>query len=261
MKKVSEEYGDKNTAFFTNGTMNFFHGLYLILFSPNRSIFFLSPFLLLLLFSLPKYFKRYKAEFIIFGLIITGYLTLYALRAPLSYAGSAAWGVRYLLPVYPVLFLSVIFFERSQLSSNSKISRLFYILCAVSILFQIIGSSVNYQSVQMPLEYKSKQLYGDKDMTWAHESRMSMMTDFSSSLLLNNARIMAGVLTPEQKGYGVDTGPNDWFFYQVIIGEGRLVQGKEHLLGNYKLILFILLITIGGTAYSINKFYFSGQKK
>ncbi|OGE82314.1 MAG: hypothetical protein A2Y39_05560 [Candidatus Delongbacteria bacterium GWF2_40_14] len=249
LNKVINEYGDGNTAFYSSGAVNFLHGVYLILFSPNRSVFILSPFLLLLLFSLRKYFKQYKVSFIITGSIFAGYLVLYALRAPLSYAGSAAWGIRYMLPVYPILFLSVIFFDRSEILKNKVFRNIFYALCAISILFQIIGSSVNYQSVQMPVEYKSKKIHGDKDMTWAQESRKSMMTDFSSSLLLNNARIMAGVLTPEQKEYGVDTGPNDWFFYQVLKGEGRLVQGKERSLGDFKLIMFLLLLTIAGTAF------------
>ncbi len=253
LNKVINEYGVGNTAFYSSGAANFFHGIYLILFSPNRSVFLLSPFLILLLFSLRKYFRKYRIEFLLSGSIIAGYLVLYALRAPLSYAGSAAWGIRYMLPVYPILFLSVIFFDRSEVLQNKVFRNIFYFLCAISILFQIIGSSVNYQSVQMPVEYKSKKIYGDKDMTWAQESRKSMMTDFSSSLLLNNARIMTGVLTPEQKEYGVDTGPNDWFFYQVIKGEGRLVQGKEHSLGNFKLILFLLLLTIGATVFYILK--------
>ena len=249
INKVINEYGEGNTAFYTSSAANFIHGIYLILFSPNRSVFILSPFLLLLLFSLWKYFEKYKIGFLIAGSVFAGYLVLYALRAPLSYAGSAAWGIRYMLPVYPILFLSVIFFDRSEILKNKVLRNVFYALCAISIFFQIIGSSVNYQSVQMPVEYKSKKIYGDKDMTWAQESRKSMMTDFSSSLLLNNARIMAGILTPEQKEYGVDTGPNDWFFYQVLKGEGRLVQGKEHILGNFKLILFLLLLTIGGTVF------------
>ncbi|MCG2759582.1 MAG: glycosyltransferase family 39 protein [Candidatus Delongbacteria bacterium] len=258
MKKVSKEYGDENTAFYTNGALNYLHGLYLILFSPNRSIFFLSPFLILLLFSLTGFYKKYKVEFLIFGLIITCYITLYALRAPLSYAGSAAWGVRYLLPVYPILFLSVIFFDRSEFSKKKVVKKVFYALCAISILFQIIGSSVNYQSVQMPVEYKSKQIYGDKDMTWAHKSRESMMTDFSSSLLLNNTRIALGVLTPEQTEYGVETGPNDWFFYQVIKGKGRLIEGKENLTGNFKLILFLIILSAGASGYYL---YTSFYKK
>lgn len=259
--KVMSEYGDENTAFYSSGVMNFLHGLYLILFSPNRSIFFLSPFLMLILLGIGGNFRRYSIEFILSGAVISGYLVLYSLRAPLSYAGSAAWGVRYLLPVYPILFLSVIFFDRSEILKNKVFKNVFYTLCAVSILFQIIGSSVNYQSVQMPVEYRSKQIYGDKDMTWAQKSRESMMTDFSSSLLLNNARIMSGSLTPEQKEYGVDTGPNDWFFYQVIKGEGRLVQGKEHLLGNFRLILFMLILTAAGTGIYFFRSAFKTEKK
>jgi hypothetical protein len=255
-EKVLAEYGETNTAFYTNGFMNFLHGIYLILFSPNRSIFFLSPFMLFFLIPLYAYFRRFRIEFLLAGAVIAGYLVLYALRAPLSYAGSAAWGVRYLLPVYPLLFLGVIFYERSEFSKKKAVQMVFYTLFFISILFQIIGSGVNYQSVQMPLEYKSKQIYGTEDMTWAHESRKSMMTDFSSSLLLNNARIMLGSLTPEQEEYGVETGPNDWFFLQVIKGEGQLVRGKEHLAGNFKLIFFLLLACFGVSAYLIRDNFF-----
>jgi hypothetical protein len=256
MKKIESEIGDENTAFSTNGFSNFVNGIYLILLSPNRSIFFLSPFLFILFLGLPSRFKRFKWEFIFAGLMIAGYLSLYALRAPLSYAGSAAWGVRYLLPVYPVFFLSVILFERSEYFKKRAVKKLFYILCAISVIFQVAGSAVNYQSVQMPLEYKSKQIYGTDDMTWAHKSRESMMTDFSSSLLLNNSRIMLGILTPGQEEYGVETGPNDWFFLQVLKGEGMLVRGKENALGNFKLIFLMLLLMAGGSLYFIKREFF-----
>jgi hypothetical protein len=108
----------------------------------------------------------------------------------------------------------------------------------------------------MPVEHKSKQIYGTEDMTWAHKSRESMMTDFSSSLLLNNARIMLGSLTPEQEEYGVETGPNDWFFWQVIKGEGMLLRDNEHLTGSFKLIFLLLLVSLGLSAYFIRNNFF-----
>jgi hypothetical protein len=254
--KLSSELGDKNTALSTNGAADFIRGIYLILFSPNRSIFFLSPFLLLIIAGAATFFKRFRVEFIIAGSILAGYLVLYALRAPLSYAGSAAWGIRYMLPVYPLIFISAVFFDRSFILKNPGPKKLFYILCVISIVFQVIGSGVNYQSVQMPVEHKSKQIYGTEDMTWAHKSRESMMTDFSSSLLLNNARIMLGSLTPEQEEYGVETGPNDWFFWQVIKGEGMLLREKEHLTGSFKLIFLLLLVSLGLSAYFIRNNFF-----
>ncbi|MFO7810010.1 MAG: hypothetical protein R6V47_01385, partial [Candidatus Delongbacteria bacterium] len=260
-EKILSEYGEKSTAFYTNGFLNFLHGIYLILFSPNRSVFFLSPFLFLILVFSFRFYKKFKVELLLSGLMVSSYLVLYALRAPLSYAGSAAWGIRYLLPVYLVLFMSAIFYERSEFSKKLTIRRIFYSLCIISVLFQLAGSGVNYQSVQMPLEYKSKQIYGEEDMTWAHESRKSMMTDFSSSLLLNNTRIMLGNLTPEQKAYGVEPGPNDWFFLQVIKGKGMLLRGKEHLTGNFKLLFFLILLTLGGSSYYIYVSLFKTETK
>ncbi len=258
--KVISEYGDRNTALFTNGFQNFVYGIYLILFSPNRSIFFLSPFLLILLMTIPGHYRNFRIPFILAGTTISVYLVLYALRAPLSYAGSAAWGVRYLLPVYPILFLSAVFYVRSELSKKPAVKKIFYSLCAVSILFQLVGSAVNYQSVQMPLEHKSKQIYGTEDMTWAHESRKSMMTDFSSSLLLNNIRISLGALTPEQKEYGVQTGPNDWFFLQILKGDGMLIHGKEHLKGTFRMIFLLLVAAAVYSSYLIRKTMFMPGK-
>jgi len=256
--KLISEHGDENTAISTNGPVKFIYGIYLILLSPNRSVFFLSPVLIMLLIPMFLNFKRFKIEFILTGCIVAGYLALYALRAPLSYAGSAAWGVRYLLPVYPVMFLGAIFLERSGMLENKIYKRVLIALFGISVFFQIVGSSVNYQSVQMPLEYKCKQIYGGSDMTWAHESRKRMMTGFSSSLLVNNLRIMSGSLTEEQEAYGVETGPNDWFFWQVLKGKGRLVEGKDT--GPFKVLLFMLLIAAAGSAYLLFRTA-AGEKK
>jgi hypothetical protein len=71
---------------------------------------------------------------------------------------------------------------------------------------------------------------------------------------------MLGSLTPEQEEYGVETGPNDWFFLQVIKGEGQLVRGKEHLAGNFKLIFFLLLACFGVSAYLIRDNFFKKDK-
>ncbi|MCK4980579.1 MAG: hypothetical protein KAS62_09290, partial [Candidatus Delongbacteria bacterium] len=214
-EKVLRDYDDLRTIQ-TNGFFKYLYGIVLILIYPNRSIFFLTPFLLLLLLGVKGFYRKFKIETIIFAIIFFGYLSLYALRAPLSYAGSAAWGVRYLLPMYPLLFLLVIGYEKTTFAKSKTWRYILYSFVVLSVVFQIIGSSVNYQSIQMPLEYSCKKKFGDADMTWAFESRKSMMTDFSSSLLLNNARILTGNLNQDQIEYRVETGANDWFFYQVV---------------------------------------------
>ena len=251
-EKVLRDYDDLSTIQ-TNGFLKYLYGMVLILIYPNRSIFFLSPFLLLLLLGTKEFYRKFKIETIFFAVILFGYLSLYALRAPLSYAGSAAWGVRYLLPMYPLLFLLVIGYERTTLAKSKVWKYILYSFVVLSVVFQIIGSSVNYQSIQMPLEYSCKKKLGDADMTWAFESRKSMMTDFSSSLLLNNARILTGNLNQDQIEYRVETGANDWFFYQVIKGEGRLVQGKDKMLGDLKLLIFFMVIIIGVSAFWLFK--------
>ncbi len=251
--KLIETHGEKSTAFYTNGFANFLHGIYLILFSPNRSIIFLSPFLIILLASAVTGLKKYRTKVLFASATFFSYMILYALRAPLSFAGSAAWGIRYMLPVYPLLFLSAILYENSAVSKKKAVKRIFYGLCFLSVAIQLVGSAVNYQSVQMPVEYRAKLDYGEEGNEWITRSRLRMMTGFSSSLPVNNARIIAGSLTPEQKAYGVETGPNDWFFYQVLKGEGMLLRGKEHMNGGFKAMLFMLILSLGSSSYFIYK--------
>lgn len=258
LKKQEKEYGNKNTSFTSNGIANYFYGIYLILFNPSRSIFFLSPVLILLVFAKISFYRIFKTESVFFGLIFFAYLSLYALRAPLSYSGSAAWGVRYMLPMFLfILLLLIPFFKGKRgIFYNKTVQKLFFVLFAVSVLFQVIGSAVSYQSVQMPLEYACKQKFGTNDMTWAHESRKELMTSFRGSLLYNNFFIAFGELPPvlnfflpehiisqiKQSGQLSD-GINDWYFLNVLTSD----QDKSIL------FLFFIFLLLGG--YSVLNIY------
>ena len=319
--KASKEkylnYRIKNFSFVTaekgNLITTYFQGLYLILLAPNRSILFLSPFFLFLIPGFIYNWKKRKLEVIAFSLIFFAYLSLYALRAPLSYAGSAAWGVRYLLPVYFILGLGFIGLEKSGLLDRKPfLVKLLITLGSISFVFQIIGSAVSYQTIQMPIEFSHKIKSGDANMDWASNSRQQLMTDPSAALLINNLQVISNSIPQSVKAnlpqttikeliqikngekqlnrdffskaipkafakiqnkenityddyskkyiqnfryilaYSKNSGINDWFFYDLFKGEGRLIA-KNMNRNNYKLLFFLLLIAIGSSSYLLCK--------
>lgn len=264
LEKAKKEHGSTPKTIATNSIGNYFYGLYLIIVNPNRSILFISPVLLFIFLGFKGFWREFKYESIGFLLILVAYFSLYALRAPLSYAGSAAWGVRYLLPTYFIFSLLFIGFEKNSGFNNSLKRYLFIALFGLSFVYQIIGSAVNYQSVQMPLEYACKYKYGDKDMTWARESRKLLMTAPSASLLINNLQIMSGGYPSSLNSFDIpeelysqlenafigDVVPNDWLFYEAITGQkGRLSKGRD--LSGYNGIFMLFLILTGLSVYLI----------
>jgi len=243
-----------------NIVSTYFYGLYLILLNPNRSIFFLSPVLLFLLLPLPTLFKKYRTEAIMFGVMIGAYISVYALRAPLSYAGSAAWGIRYLLPTFMLAGLAFIGLEETPFYQKKEkiLGKMLLGLGALSLIFQLLGSAVNYQSVQMPLEYACKQKFGEADMTWANESRGQLMTDASASLLINNWQILRGkvpqvlrsnlpaeTVAMLENSDQLESGINDWLFYDVIVKKQTRIEGAStSKLGG---LFFLLIIAAAGS--------------
>ncbi|MBN1967976.1 MAG: hypothetical protein JXR48_14180 [Candidatus Delongbacteria bacterium] len=269
-KNREKEYGAKPSTIQINSIGNYFYGLILSLIYPNRSIIFLSPFIIFLIPLTISFYKKYKFE----TLFILGtfflYLSLYSLRAPNSYAGSAAWGVRYLLPMYPLFFIlfgaKIPEFYKKTLLYKMVLPA----LMGLSVIFQIIGSAVNYQSVQMPLEYVCKQKYGTSDMTWAHESRKELMTSFRASLLLNNLNIIFKNPPSVMKYYLdqqtykriksenlMNSEINDWFFLDLLT-EGDLAKVEKPSL--FKLLLLIIIATAIYSGFSLFKIIGNDKK-
>ncbi|MDA3886023.1 MAG: hypothetical protein PF638_10570, partial [Candidatus Delongbacteria bacterium] len=134
----------------------------------------------------------------------------------------------------------------------------FLSILILSGIFQIIGSSINYQHVQMPLENVITQVYGKENIRM---SRIQLMTKANSSLRLNNAQILTGnvpqvikqhlsedVINNNVKPqYANNAGPNDWFFYDLF-NEKALTQNINNK-SNFKILFFILLLISGGSIY------------
>ena len=257
IEKLKKEHGSVPNTIEKNSVGDFLYGVVLSTIYPNRSVLFLSPVLLFFIPSTISFFRKRKIEAIAIVAISLFYLGLYSMRAPLSYAGSAAWGVRYLLPIYPLLFILFSGKIPDKLSNNHLYKKGIYLLFAVSVVFQIIGSSVNYQSVQMPLEFACKQKFGTEDMQWARESRKELMTTFRASLLRNNLSIIGGkppvvlesflgkdVYKRIDKSGQMPGGVNDWYFKKVL-GSGEGVNPSSRSLF---ILLFLFLVGMVGFA-------------
>lgn len=258
--RINGVFANKGEEGFLKIVKDYFYGLYLILIFPNRAIFFLSPILLFIFFGIKDFYKRFKIETIIYSLVFLAYLSLYALRAPYGYSGTAAWGIRYMLPMFLILSLFFIGFDKYLKPDHPKYKLFkysFFSLLILSGIFQIIGSSINYQHVQMPLENVITQVYGKENIRM---SRIQLMTKANSSLLLNNAQILTGnvpqVIKPHlsedvinniKPQYRENPGPNDWFFYDLF-KDKALAQNIKNK-SNYKMLFFVLLLLSGGSMY------------
>ena len=173
-------------------TVKGFLGMWIV---PNRSIFFINPILIFFLFTLKKFWRKFRFEFYVLGFIFLEYVYLYSNRGPSGFPGSAAWGVRYMLPMISLMVLPIgLLLDEINSQNRRNWKRIFGVLLIVSVVIQLIGSSVNYQTIQMPVE---KHFGGS-------EARLKLTMDPSWSLLFRNVEILSVL------------GPSDFMFYNII---------------------------------------------
>ncbi len=211
-------------------TLKGFLGMWII---PNRSMFFINPVLIFVFFAIRRFWKEYRFESLVLGFIFCEYVYLYANRGPAGFAGSAAWGMRYMLPMVPFMVLPIgLFLEDVFASKNRKkgLRVFFYVVLAVSIAIQLLGASVNYQDVQVPAE----EVFG------AQEARLKLMMDPRLSLVFQDIR-----------------GLNMYGPYDMVMIDA-LVTGEIPV---WAIITFVLLVIIFAvSAYLISRLLFFPDK-
>ncbi len=131
---------DPGVGEFSHGSTDIFVGLYGNLLSPGRSIFLYSPPLILALFALSRFYRRYPAEtWLIMG-ISTVYLGLYSI--PSNWYGGWSFGPRYFLALIPLLILPL-----GEFLTSPWRWRIAAVVGVIGAGIQIVGTIVNVSYV------------------------------------------------------------------------------------------------------------------
>ena len=131
-------------------------GLFGLLFSTYRGLFYLSPFLLFGAYGFVLFFRRYKHEAIWFAL--TFLMMLFVLSVYVVWHGGGAYGPRLLLSVIPFLVVPIgILLDTPNIANNRWFKVLFFATLAYSVFAIATGAvtdPVPYLWIQNPfLEY------------------------------------------------------------------------------------------------------------
>ncbi len=130
---------------FLGSTYPTMYKLYGTLFSSFRGLFYLSPFLLL---SIPSFYffwkvKKHRREFFFCLISIVAFVLWNSSYH--AWEGGWALGPRHLVPVLPYLTFPIIFFLNNNGKYIKQLKFLFYFLAIVSIIFVLIGVTVDSQ--------------------------------------------------------------------------------------------------------------------
>jgi len=122
-------------------TIPFYVGLFAFLFGSGKSIFIYNPPTVLALFSVRKFFNRYREEAVLCLAMIAVFLAFFS---PIWFgSGDDAWGPRYMTPIIPFALLPV--GVLLQEGFRSSLRRLAFIITIISgVYVQIMGISFPY---------------------------------------------------------------------------------------------------------------------
>lgn len=111
-------------------------GLFGLLISSGRGFFIYNPVLILSLFALPVFFRRFPAEACLFSGIFLVHLLF--ISKYWTWDGSWAWGPRFLLILVPITAVPIAVFHEELAKKRWK-RLLFVMLVITSVLVQIPG--------------------------------------------------------------------------------------------------------------------------
>jgi hypothetical protein len=115
----------------------FYVGMFGLLFSPGKGMFWFAPLLLLIFPAIKEFHKHHKDETYLIGGLF--FVNLILSSVYIAWGGDGSWGPRYLAPFLPLFFLMIAFY----LNQTKKIIKRFAIALAVlGFIVQIGGVSI-----------------------------------------------------------------------------------------------------------------------
>ena len=199
------------------GTLYGFAGMWII---PCRSMFFINPVLIFIFWALKDFWKKYKFEFLIIGIIFILHVGLYSNRGS-GFAGSSTWGVRYMIPMTSFMVIVMGVFVEKALKHRKTLFKVFVALFLLSAIIQFIGVSQPVQLTQMTLEEK----YNTPEDKWIARRMMTM--DPKWNLITQNIQLLLKGETSDLMYY--------WYLFMLSDDVPGWVSGSLTVL------IFILL--------------------
>ena len=210
-----------------------FAGMWII---PCRSIFFINPVLIFIFWAVKDFWKKFKFEFVIIGTMLLLHVLFYTNRGPTAFAGSSAWGVRYMVPWVSFMVIVIgIFVDRIMRDRKRKpVLKYFILVLILSSTFQFIGSSQNYQDTQLRLEKE----YNDK---WTARRMMNMNPKWN--LIIQNLKLLR-------------SGQTDFMYYSFLTRDDfiwKKLSWSDKAPPWVGVSLFVLVLTLSSSGYLLFK--------
>ncbi len=182
-------------------------GLYGLLLSPGKGIVWYALPVLLTLWGLPRFARKFKAEALLFALVALPVLTLFALYP--FWHGDGSWGPRYLVPVLPLMMLPSLQAVKSAIESHREWGRV-----ALAVLVGL-GFSINLLGVLVNFDTYINSGYNDEARHFTLEA----------APIFGHARLLYSEL--HRKLGFVDPGDNSVVFkHDFSYSEGNREQGE-----------------------------------
>lgn len=214
-----------------------FAGMWII---PCRSMFFINPVLIFIFWAAKDFWKRFKIESIVIGMAFVLHVLLYSNRGPVGFAGSSAWGIRYMVPMtsFMVIIIGVFLNKIIKDKRQGRLLQIFVAVFLLSAIFQVIGSGMTYQMTQAHLEER----YNTAANKW--KARWMMNMDPRWNLLFQNTKWLL-------------KGKTDFMYYNTLKEDEAAYRkylwsrGVPAWVGASRILLLLTLFTSGYVLFRI----------